>query len=516
MKMEMNIKFVKIVVFVLIAMSVFAISSESSVARAEGKDSSLIGYEFLDDQTVLHIWNIYEDYYFDIDNQCYAQITNHYDDYWSRNTFGFGIEVYGQWYYYESDKFCDWEFEIETDNINYVRFKLSESMKIYPYSKIDLYISNELTNQDPRLSMDFGIHHNAGYDITNSRFRWHIDNIQINMEEEDNFIWIDNNTYDLSDDLDLEFANLPYGYFKIYENESGEFISMNWESNSYDDIVTIKSYESSSYNSPVSLIAELGEISYGETKTFSSQWIDRTKECSPPFSAHFNNPPNHEEYNINDTFMMEGHWHDSNNNPWGFCYYPSLWKGTVQINQTGTWYLINAYAPYGVQLNGLSGSGMPYMSGRTSEEIDPFAHQPNPYMEGNLTCSQAGTHNLKYEVFHSLYGWMGSQRDITCLAPEEPEEPIESYQLALLLGLFGSALFFILWATKLDDDHIPLKILFRAYGLVLFIAVFHMAALFSEFDIGSTYPGMLYLAIASGFIGSVLWLKRLLTGINNC
>lgn len=509
--MKQSIKFVNVAVIILFITVAFAINSENATARSEGRDPSPIGYEFLDNQTVLHLWNIYEDYFFDIDDQCYTQITNHYDDYWSKNRFGFGIESYGLWYYYESDKFCDWDFNIETDNATYVKFSLSESMKIYPRSKISLYITNELTNMDPRLSMDFSMHHDGGYEITNSRFRWQIDNIKINMSEEDNFILIDGEDYNLHEEIDLEFENLPYGYFKIYDNSSGEFISMNWESAMYNDLVKIESRENS-YNAPVSLIAELGAIAQGETKTFSAQWIDKSRECKAPYDVHFNNPPNNEEYNINDTFMMEGHWHDDD---MSFCLNSALWKGTVQVNQTGTWWLINDKAPYGVQLNGLAGSGNQWMSGKSYE--NPFGiHSANPNMEGNLTCVQEGTHKLRYDVFHSLYGWMGSPILITCLAPEEPTGPIESYQLALLFGLFGSALFFILWATKLDDDHAPLKVLFMAYAIILFIAVFHMATILAEFEIGSVYSGMLYLALASGFIGASLWIKRLLTHINKC
>jgi len=505
-KIISNIISVNFVVIVLIVM----IALVGNVnALSESKNTNPIGYELLDNETVLHMWNLFEDYYFDIGDNCYAQMTNHYDNYWSHNTFGFGIETSGIWYYYESDKFCDWHFEVETDNATYVRFELSESMKIYPHSKISLFVTNELDLTDPRLSMEFGMRHNGGYEITDSRFRWHIDNIQINMTEEDNFVMIADEHYDLSDELDLEFDNLPYGYFQIYENDSGEFISMNWESGAYDDTVTVKSDESSAYNAPVSLIANLGSINYGETKTFSAQWIDRQKECPHPFIVHMNSPVTGANYSINDTFDMQGHWH-AFPNPFSICMNRHGTLGMVQVNGTGQWQLINSYFPFGVQLN--PSAIPPYMYWNTMENFPSTNHNVNPAMDGNLICAEAGTHKLKYGVFHSQIGYTYSiPRDITCIPPEEP---IMSYQLALILTMFGSGLFFILWATKLDDDHIPLKVLFMCYGMLLFIATFHIASLLVEFEMGNLYSGMIYLAITSGCVGVILWIKRMLSSVN--
>ena len=510
--MEVTTKYAKAAVFVLIAMVVFVSNTNATNALSESRDPNPIGYEFLDNQTVLHMWNLVEDYYFDIGNNCYAQMTNHYDSYWSHNTFGFGIQVYGQWYYYESDKFCDWQFEIETDNETYVRFELSESMKIYPQAKISLFVVNELELVDPRLNMEFSMRHNGGYEITDSRFRWHIDNIKINMVEENNFIMVEGEDYDLSDELDIEFDNLPYGYFQIYDNVSGEFISMNWESASYDDIVTVKSYESESYNAPVSLIANLGSINYGETKYFKAQWIDRSKECPHPFTVHMNNPPDDSEYLINETFDMQGHWH-AFPNPWSSCTNRHGTIGQVRVNGTGVWQLINSYVANGVLLN--SSAMPPYMYWNTMENFPSTSHSVNPSMDGNLICKEEGTHQIRYGVFHSQYGYYYSGiREVTCSSPEEPEEEIEGYQLAILLSLFAPGIFFILWASKLDDDHIPLKIAFMAFAILLFVSTFHIASLMTVFEIGGFYVGMLYLALASGFIGAVLWLKKLLTTVN--
>ena len=466
--------------FVLVLTIFYSI--DSYALSENGRDDNPIGYEYLDNGEVLHLWNIFEDYYFDISDDCYAQITNHYDEYWSRNIFGFGIEVYNLWYYYESDKFCNWNFEIETDNANYVRFELTEQMKIYPSSKIGLYITNELTNQDPRLSMEFGMNHLGGYDITNSRFRWHIDNIQINMTEEDNFIWINGEDYDLSDELDLEFPNLPYGYFKIYENDSGEFISMNWESANYNDVVEVKSWQSSSYNSPVSLIAELGEIGYGETKTFSAQWIDKSRECSPPFVVHFNNPPSGSNYSINDTFDMQGHWHDAGNNPFSACMFSHAWMGTVQINGTGTEWLINNIAGYGVIQNGLNDAGMPYMYGSSYENFPHTIHNPNPFMGANLSCYEVGTHKLRYKVFHSLYGWMSAFKNVECLG-EEPVTSEHWWFVAIIFSLISCIL--ILFLALKDNKMFRVPIYFGA--LLLAITTIQLIIIglnvFSDYDL---------------------------------
>ena len=40
-----------------------------------------LGWEFLKDNTVIHAWNMHDDYYFDADNG--IQLTNHYEEYWT-------------------------------------------------------------------------------------------------------------------------------------------------------------------------------------------------------------------------------------------------------------------------------------------------------------------------------------------------------------------------------------------------------------------------------------------------
>jgi len=57
--------------------------------------ASDIGYELLDNNEVLHIWNTQDSYYFDVDSG--IQLTNHYNDYWTKNVFCLGYYNNGQW-----------------------------------------------------------------------------------------------------------------------------------------------------------------------------------------------------------------------------------------------------------------------------------------------------------------------------------------------------------------------------------------------------------------------------------
>jgi len=94
------------------------------------EDNRLIGYEFLDLEgnivssaqgEVVHIWNTQDDYFFEKDAG--IQLTNHYNDYWTRNIFCVGFYTpSGNWQEKAcADSFDSVDFTIETDNETYVR-----------------------------------------------------------------------------------------------------------------------------------------------------------------------------------------------------------------------------------------------------------------------------------------------------------------------------------------------------------------------------------------------------------
>ncbi|KKL46014.1 hypothetical protein LCGC14_2349880, partial [marine sediment metagenome] len=91
-----------------------------------------IGYEFLNNGTVVHIWNTQDDYFFNKSSG--IQFTNHYQDYWSRNIFCIGYYNGGTWNKIKcADELNDFNKNIITDNETYVNATLWKDISYGAY-----------------------------------------------------------------------------------------------------------------------------------------------------------------------------------------------------------------------------------------------------------------------------------------------------------------------------------------------------------------------------------------------
>jgi len=84
--------------FILVSSTfVLSVDSYGSIEDfgASGGNNDSLGYELLNNGTVFHMWNQYDDYYFNRSNG--VQFTNHYEEYWTKNVLMLGYYAGGQW-----------------------------------------------------------------------------------------------------------------------------------------------------------------------------------------------------------------------------------------------------------------------------------------------------------------------------------------------------------------------------------------------------------------------------------
>jgi len=63
----------------------FEFGNDVAYSYNEAFEKPPIGYELLDNNKVVHIWNAHDDYYFNASSG--IQFTNHFQEYWTRNIF---------------------------------------------------------------------------------------------------------------------------------------------------------------------------------------------------------------------------------------------------------------------------------------------------------------------------------------------------------------------------------------------------------------------------------------------
>ncbi len=242
-----------------------------------------LGYETLDNGSVLHIWNDIDDYYFNKTNG--VQFTNHYDDYWTKNVFCIGYKSGSEWVIIScTDELEGWNQDIEQTE-DYV----------FAYTWKDV----NLLDYDMRLGIGYKVYEgkwemevipyikNRDEDdiLAQVGFMWRIEDIRVNMTYEDNELLINRTYHSLDDNLSLTYTNLSFDYWDNVSNTTQtvytpeyriindqEFLRVGWDHN-LDYQVRVVS-EPDEYNAPISLGIRAGQFLSGEEKNTSLWWID--------------------------------------------------------------------------------------------------------------------------------------------------------------------------------------------------------------------------------------------------
>jgi len=205
---------------VILLVGVFGIYFVFAQGSFDPEDERQIGYEFLDDNKVVHIWNTQDDYFFEKDAG--IQLTNHYEDYWTRNIFCIGYYNNNEWHKIAcADDLSGFERSIITDDETYVNATLWKDIEYGVYD-LRLGVQYHLGLDDKNLSITiYG--KNIGIDIPyDLGFAWKVTDWEIPHEGiGGNSIRINNTDYELDRTYDLLFKNMTRVYTNWTIDEEG-------------------------------------------------------------------------------------------------------------------------------------------------------------------------------------------------------------------------------------------------------------------------------------------------------
>ncbi len=243
-------------------------------ASANQPDNRTVSYEFLDLGKVVHVWNEYDDYYFNRTSG--IQFSNYYDEYWSRNIFCGGFKIDDEWEYVCNDE-LPFEWSIESDNETYVNitgYRDVTKIIVGKEYKVRFVIRYHLANNFTAISIIPYAKNIGTRDIpVDLGFAWHVRDINIGANYSGNMIRINLTEHNMSDNLDLTFTkNNNIDVAVMHSNVTGNHMVYSWDPE-LNFKYTIKS-EAGQINAPTTLLINAGPLSIGQEKQTTLKWID--------------------------------------------------------------------------------------------------------------------------------------------------------------------------------------------------------------------------------------------------
>jgi PKD repeat protein len=239
----------------------------------------VIGYELLDNNSVLHIWNPYNSYYFNTSSG--IQLTNHYDEYWSHNVLMLGYYNNDNWnLIYRTDDLSGFNKNVSTDNETFVNVTLWKDLTYKGYD-FRLAIRYNLGVDDPDLTVIPYIKNLGDAIPYNLAFGWEIKDIKIANTFENDTIRLYNGTnwtnYSLNQTLNNTYNNMDHNTTFILEglNEDEFFrrtLYLKWDHN-LDYLLQVKN-RTGQQNAPVTLFIKIGTLATNQEKFTMMNWLD--------------------------------------------------------------------------------------------------------------------------------------------------------------------------------------------------------------------------------------------------
>jgi hypothetical protein len=237
------------------------------------EDEREIGYEFLENNSVVHIWNLQNDYFFDKSSG--IQITNHFQEYWSKNIFCIGYYDGGEWNKIKcADKLENFDKDIQTDNLTYVNTTLWKDISYGNYD-LRLAVNYYLGLDDKTLSVTF-YGKNIGIEIPfDLGFAWKIAEVDVPFNGTDDKILIDETEYLLNGTYNLILKDMNEAEFKIYDG--CRYLKVGWdESVNY----AVKMYGNENQEDfYIAVLINAGHFNPNQEKSILFSWID-AGECT--------------------------------------------------------------------------------------------------------------------------------------------------------------------------------------------------------------------------------------------
>ncbi|PNX47480.1 MAG: hypothetical protein BV459_04355, partial [Thermoplasmata archaeon M11B2D] len=243
-----------------------------------GDPSRPLGYELLDDGAVLHLWNQYDNYYFNTSSG--IQLTNHKDNYWSHNVLMLGYYNNDQWnLLYRTDELTGFNRDIEIDENSYVNVTLWKDLSYagYPFR---LAIRYHLGVNDCDLTVIPYIKNLGTTSILYVLgFGWELKDIQINMTTQGDYIMVDQESYYLNQTLENVYTDLNETVFYLMDDSTEtqtQSLYVRWDPDPTYKL-QVKS-RVGQQNAPVTLFIRVGTLAIGQQKSTQLQWYDASQE----------------------------------------------------------------------------------------------------------------------------------------------------------------------------------------------------------------------------------------------
>lgn len=239
------------------APSVFNPSSNHSIGIEEFNDT----------------WELYndDDSYF-INKSSGIQLTNHYNEYWTKNIFCGGRETGSGILYFCNDQLSGFTWTATTDNTTYAQIQGYQQVS-WAGKKVDVYLTYRLGVNDTNLTLNMEFYNPGNKDITeNLWFKWVMKDIRINYTYTDNDYIIDGLRYDANETTNRTFTTLNETLFYAEHEPTKENLWYSWNESLTYNLTTQQ--EAGQYNNPVSLQLLTGPLLKGRTFTTTLYWKD--------------------------------------------------------------------------------------------------------------------------------------------------------------------------------------------------------------------------------------------------
>jgi hypothetical protein len=178
-----------------------------------------VGIEFNSTPNVWHLWNENDDYY--INSTSGVQITNHYQQYWTKNKWCVYVQL-GSWRKVCADAFS-WAWYSSSDNQTYANLTGTTSGSYPGGYKINIIYEYYLMSKDTSIRITPTVINTgnafSGYLI------WRIQDIQIDMTQEYDVITYPE-FYWLNETLNLNYTNVEGRYFNLKDNNAGAYLKL--------------------------------------------------------------------------------------------------------------------------------------------------------------------------------------------------------------------------------------------------------------------------------------------------
>ena len=279
----------------------YGVNETVNLTDPPGPPSQQIGYELLDDNKVLRIWNKFDSYYFNTSNG--VQFTNHKDEYWSHNVLMLGYYNNDMWnLIYRNDELSGFNKNVTSDDETYVNATLWKDLSYGGYD-FRLAVRYHLGVDDNELTIIPFIKNIDDEDIPYILgFAWEINDIQVDMTPENDYIEIDDTWYYLNGEIDETYTDLAQACYYIREDKTentSESLYLKWD----EDLnykVKVESRDGQ-YNAPVTLGIRIGTLDIGQEKYTSLFWHDASE-----VTYYFNSYDTGEAWSTNPGYMVDG------------------------------------------------------------------------------------------------------------------------------------------------------------------------------------------------------------------